>query len=265
MDKKSTSFKYGRKVLFLNASSAIIRSVIPELVSHEFDVCHIPSMSAAKEVLAHFPGVILIVNLDDSSDTGSMIQFINSLGDDGSIETPTICVMYRGLDFDIGAFSEKASFTGGAIQIKDTANSLEPIITTLNSLNAKGMRKFVRTDCTNDKDAILLAIVNNKLYNLKCSDISLAGTACTVDEKFAEAFQPKTLINNITITLGRRTVNWPMIVAGASPAGDTMKLVLMFVSGISATTEKTIHDYIMQSQQKQIDNICTLAEAVRTT
>ncbi|MCH5291928.1 MAG: hypothetical protein J1D88_09285 [Treponema sp.] len=259
MDEKSRNFQYGRKVLFLNASSAIVYSTIPELVTREFDASFIPSRDGAEAVVAQFPGAILILNLDDGTGAESWIPFINALNDGGSDATPTVCVMYRGDSFDEAAFANKARFTGGFIRIADAANSLEPIAAALDGLNAKGRRKFVRADGTDDDKAVLHAIVDNKMYNLKCHDISMAGVSCTVDAKFAEAFPSKSLVRDATLTLERKAVSCQMLVVGSFPEGGSVKLVMMFASKISEVSETVIHSYILQAQQRAVDKIHTLA------
>lgn len=259
MDEKSRNFQYGRKVLFLNATSAIVCSTIPDLVAREFDASFIPGRNGAEAVIARFPGAILILNLDDGTGAESWISFINALNDDGSDATPTVCVMYRGDSFNEADFAGKARFTGGFIRIADAANSLEPIAAALDGLNAKGMRKFVRADCSDDEEAVLHAIVNNKMYSLKCHDISMAGVSCTVDAKFAEAFPPKSLVRDATLTLERKTVSWLMLVVGAFPEGGSVKLVMMFASKIPEAAETVIHSYILQAQQRAVDKIHSLA------
>lgn len=249
---------YGRKVFFLNPPYSIKKVVLGRLQEMEYEVYSIDDYRDAKNILRHYNDSICFINIDDQLTPDEWLNFISSCSTDDSLKSIFFGVMSehpRKSDKDM--FMLKAAIPAGFIS---TSGKLDDITDTLKGIleinGAKGRRQYVRTQCVQDKDAMMYYTTTDKMYRFKLIDISSVGAAALLPLQFKSTFQPNSVLQDVSVSLGAKQVHMSAAVFAIKDSVKYSTLVILFIKGTSSATRATIRDYIFESLQKaMLDSI----------
>ena len=112
---------------------------------------------------------------------------------------------------------------------------------------AKGRRKYLRLDTRGASDVSGYMTSEGKLYAVNFKDLSSAGFAITYKKDLTNLFQKNTLIRNLCLTVGRKSMVCSCIVFNTqiNPDGSAMS-VLMLTNENPEETKTYIRNYIFE-------------------
>lgn len=258
MAQAQNTSDFGHKVIFLYPDFPGHGDVFKDLRDNEYELYFLKNYRDAKSVLREFKNSICIVYADDSGAKRKMINFIVSCAKDDSVNT---ALFYLLVD-ELSAKEKKAlELAQNCYQGMIALNSKTPFVIqsirqTLEDKNAKGRRQYVRVSCANDRGAMMLAELNGRIYKFKMQDISIVGSACTVEERFASVFTKGTLIPSVTLIFDKNQISvGEVAVYAVFPSNGLAKLVLLFKNALSGENKDFVHKYIAESFESDINAI----------
>ena len=249
---------FGHKVIFLNPDFPGHGEVFKKLAEDEYEVYFIDNYRDAKNVLREYKDSICIVYADEATAKRKMINFIVSCSKDGSLASTIFYLLTSDLNIkEKKAFEEaKPCFESVIAFNPRTAFLTQAIELQLEEKNAKGRRQYVRVSCADDREAIALAEMDGRLYKFKMHDISIVGTACAVEPKFAQLFQKGTVISSMNFSLAGKQISVGEVAVYATfTAGGVEKLVLLFKNPLSGENKDFVHKYIREKFDSDINAI----------
>ena len=258
MAENQNSADFGHKVIFLNPDFGGHGDVFKALRESEYEFYLLENYRDAKSVLREYKNSICFVYADDSATKRKMINFICSCAKDDSLNS----TIFYFLTSDLALKEKKALET--AMPCYDSMIKLNPrtpfliqdIERNLEEKNAKGRRQYVRVSCADDKDAIMLAEMGGRIYKFKMQDVSVVGSACSVEEKLASVFPKGTIIPSVTISLDRKQIAIGAVaVYAVFSANGTAKLVLLFKNPLAGENKAFVHKYIAEKFDSAIQTI----------
>lgn len=249
---------FGHKVIFLNPTFGGHGEVFKQLVEDEYELYFIENYRDAKSVLREFKDSICFVHAEGNMDKRKMINFIISCAKDDSLNSTIFYLITEELTLkEKKALEEAKPCYENMIAFNPrTAFLTQAIKLNLEEKNAKGRRQFVRVSCVDDKDAMALAEMNGRIYKFKMHDISIVGSACSVEAKFESMFQKGTVIPSVNFSLsGKQIAVGGVAVYGVFPADGNIKLVLLFREALTGENKDFVHKYIGASFESAIQTI----------
>ncbi len=249
---------FGHKVIFLNPDFGGHGEVFKKLAEDEYEVYFIENYRDAKNVLREYKDSICIVYADEALTKRKMINFIVSCAKDDSLNSTIFYLISSDLNIKEKKALEEAKpcFDSVITFNPRTAFLIQAIELQLEEKNAKGRRQYVRVSCAEDKDAIALAEMEGRLYKFKMHDISIVGSACAVESKFAQFFQKGTVIPSVNFSLaGKQIAVGEVAVYATFTAGGVEKLVLLFKNPLGGENRDFVHNYIREKFDSDIHAI----------
>ena len=249
---------FGHKVIFLNPDFPGHGEVFRQLREDEYEFYFVEDFRDAKNVLREFKDSICFVFADESVQKRKTINFILSCAADESLKSTIFYTLTSDLDS-----KEKKALKGaspcyeGMIKLNPkTFFLVQDIEGKLEEKNAKGRRQYVRVSCSADKSAVALAQLDGCAYKLKMHDISIVGSACSIEPKFSQFFEKGTVIPTISFSLAGRQI-WVggVTVYGIFPADGAVKLVLLFKKPLVDEDKSFVHRYIGDKFEDAVDTI----------
>ena len=240
---------FGHKVIFLNPDFGGHGEVFKKLAEDEYEVYFIENYRDAKNVLREYKDSICIVYADEAMTKRKMINFIISCAKDESLNSTIFYLITSDLNIKEKKALEEAKpcFDSVITFNPRTAFLIQAIELQLEEKNAKGRRQYARVSCAEDKDAIALAEMEGRLYKFKMHDISIVGSACAVESKFAQFFQKGTVIPSVNFSLaGKQIAVGEVAVYATFNAGGSEKLVLLFKNPLGGENKDFVHNYIRE-------------------
>ena len=229
-----------------------------DLRNEEYEFYFLKNYRDAKSVLREYKSSICIIYADDSGAKRKMINFIVSCAKDDSVNTTFFYLLVDELNAKEKKALELAqNCYQGMIAINSrTPFLIQSIKQTLEGKNAKGRRQYVRVSCANDRGAMMLAELNSRIYKFKMQDISIVGSACTVEERFASIFTKGTVIPSVTLVFDAKQISVGEVAVYAVFASNGQaKLVLLFKNPLAGENKDFVHKYIAESFDSDINTI----------
>lgn len=249
---------FGHKVIFLNPTFVGHGEVFKDLQENEYEFYLLDDIRDLKNVLREYQNSICIAYADETMEKRKLINLILSCAKDDTVNNSIFYILTSELSAkekkalepakpcfeDVIKFNPKTLFL-----IQDIKQRLE-------DKNAKGRRQYVRVSCQDDKDAAALADVGGRVYKFKMSDISIVGSACSVDTKYASFFEKGTKISYVNFFLeGKQISVANVIVYAIFEKNGATQLVLLFKNPLPDEDKIFVHKYI---QNKFRDAISTI-------
>lgn len=257
---------YGHKVIFLYPSRVFQQEIIERLHTLEYEVYICQDYKTVKNILIRNPGSLLFINIDTCFDPFSWIYFINTLEDSIQFSSTRIGLISERMD---GAtqrlFEAKTAHTGGILKLEeDTEENIKTIVRTLDSMNAKGRRQYVRATCTDEDKAGVFWITKNVMFKLKVIDISAAGIAVKIPLRQAGTLKPGQQLAKITLTLKQKTIPINAVVYMVKPGQSWNTGVLMIDKTTSPSSMISIREYVAETLNSKLEADIFTMEADHT-
>jgi len=242
----------GRKVFFLHPSALIQNEVIEELAQGEFEVYFSKDETKLRHLLKKYPESIVFANISDGMKENAWEEWIKSI----MMEIP-------GVDIGIITYSDDTSlrhkymellkvrcgFTAMRADLPSVIKQLESI---LNSVNAKGRRKYVRVLTDRETNTTVNLPMNGTFVTGVIKDISTVGFSCY----FAD--DPELVKNShftdIQIRLQTQLIKAQGMVFGSRMHENEKHYVFLFTQRTLPEVHIKIRKFIHTLLQTRMDN-----------
>ena len=244
----------GRKIFFLYPSAVIQNQIVSMLTQEEFEVYCCKNETRLRQGFKKFPDSIVFANLNEGLKENVWEEWIK-----GVISDPEA----SGIDVGIVAANEnlelRRKYTdqlkvrcGFTVLKSDLSAVVKQLIGLLDSVNAKGRRKYIRAVTENEANTTVNLPVNGTFVNGIIKDVSTVGFSCS----FAEdpELTKNSLVSDIQIRLATQLIKAEGIIFGSRMDGDQKIYVILFSQKISPDVRTRIRKFIQFFLQARMDN-----------
>ena len=237
---------FGRKIFFVNPTFNIEKILIDHLRKNEYEVYILKDYRKAKKILSLYQDSMCFIDIDSELSYSEWFNYMKSFS-----VIPELKGIYLGIVSQVATWEDKDKFLmnvrlpGGFNYIEKKEKFLQNFSAILDLNGAKGRRKYLRLDTREEKDVSGYMTFQEKLYTINIKDISSAGFAITYKQDIVNLFQKNTLIRDISLSVGRKSMVCSCIVFNTQINTDgTAMSVLMLTNENPETTKTDIRDYI---------------------
>ena len=253
---------FGRKIFFVSPSYIMEKYLIEKLRQNEYEAYILKDIKKVKNVLAKYPDSMCFVNIDEEFSYSAWFNFMKSFQ-----ESPAISGIYLGIITDSATWEDKDKFImnvklpGGFNQFDKTEKFLTNFIKILDLNGAKGRRKYLRLDTRGAEDVSGYMTSQGKLFSINVKDISSVGFAITYKQEIIDLFQKNTLIRDLCISVGRKSMVCSCIVFNTQPNPDgTAMSVLMLTNENPEETKTYIRNFIFEKYGRLMNAVIETVE-----
>lgn len=253
---------FGRKIFFVSPSYIMEKYLIEKLRQNEYEAYILKDIKKVKNVLAKYPDSMCFINIDEEFSYSAWFNFMKSFQD-----SPAISGIYLGVITDSATWEDKDKFImnvklpGGFNQFDKTEKFLTNFIKILDLNGAKGRRKYLRLDTRGAEDVSGYMTSQGKLYSINVKDISSVGFAITYKQEIIDLFQKNTLIRDLCISVGRKSMVCSCIVFNTQPNPDgTAMSVLMLTNENPEETKTYIRNFIFEKYGRLMNAVIETVE-----
>ena len=248
---------FGRKVFFISPSYVIDKYLIEKLRQNEYEAYILRDIKKVKGLLAKFPDSMCFINIDEGFSYSAWFNFMKSFQ-----LSQELSGIYLGILSNSATWEDKDKFLmniklpGGFNQFDKTETFLNDFMKILDLNGAKGRRKFLRLDTRGLNDVSGYMNSEGKLYAVNIKDLSSAGFAITYRQELMSIFQKNTLIRDMSLSVGRKTMICSCIVFNTqvNPDGSAMS-VLMLTNENPEETKIYIRNFIFEKYGRQMESL----------
>jgi hypothetical protein len=241
----------GKKVFFLYPSVIMQNEILTELAQQEFEVYVAKDHNHLSRSFKRYPDAIVYVNFDDGSPKSDLERWIDSL----HTSAPAV---------KIGVFSSnteeefKKKYTDnpriecGLMNLRlDMHKAVPRIVETLEGMNVKGRRKYLRASTDRESTATVNIPFGGNYINGSIRDVSVVGISCSFE---SDPFLKKnTLFKDIQVRLQSMLLKAEAVVFGSRVEFGTTTYVLLFTQRVDTEVRAKIRKYIQQNLQHKMD------------
>jgi len=243
----------GKKVFFLCPSIQMQNQILEELTQQEFEVYAVKDSARLTRVLKKYNDSIVYVNLDDNTYKSELEKWIEAVF--SSVPTVKLGVFSSSNDEDYKSkFIKKYNITCGFLNIKlDMSKAAQKIIETLDGMNVKGRRKYLRVSTEHENTATINLPHEGNFIKGTIKDVSVVGIACVFDRD--PPLKSKTLYKDIQLRLQSMLLKAEAVVFGSRDDSGNKTYVLIFnTQKISPDVRVKIRKYVQQNLQHKMDS-----------
>ena len=245
----------GKKIFILHPHSVIKDEMLDILIMNGYESYTLHDHKRAKRLLAHFPGSIMFINIDEGLKEADWEAYIRELQQDEATKESRLGILSYNNDRQLmEKYLMDIAVPCGYIQLKlGVQASTKIMLDALQANEARGRRKFIRAECADEISATLNYRGPTSIHYGKLLDISSAGIAAKI-EKFA-GFPINAKLEDIQLKLRGSLVMVNAILMG-SRQGDTDVWIFLFdPSSLTPENKHIIHRFIKYSLQHYIDQL----------
>jgi hypothetical protein len=245
----------GKKVFLLYPHSVIHEEMLDILIMNGFETYTLRDHKKALKMLAHFPGSIMFINIDEGISENEWEAYIKAIQENPATNETRLGILSYNQD---KALMEKylmeIAVPCGYIQLKlGIQESTKIILSALQANEARGRRKYIRAFCEDDVNATMNYKGAEGFFQGKILDISSAGIAARIP-KFPD-IPPNSLIRDVQLKLRGALVMTDAVLMGKRRDDRDVCILLFDPSKMNPDSKLVIHHYIKQCLQKYIDQL----------
>ena len=232
----------------MNPAFKIEKILIEYLRKNEYEVYTLKDYRKAKRVLSVYPESMCFIDIDEGLSYSEWFNYMKSFS-----TVPELQGIYLGIVTQNAGWEDKDKFLMnirlpcGFSHIDKKEGILEHFTKILDLNGAKGRRKYLRLDTRSERDVSGYMTAAGKLYTVNIKDISSVGFAINYKQELVPLFQKNTLIRNLCLSAGRKSMVCSCIVFNTQMNQDgTAMSVLMLTNENPEETKNYIRDYIFQ-------------------
>ena len=243
----------GKKVFFLFPTVVVQNKIITELIQQEYEVYSAKNKDTIRRVIREHKNSIVFVDINEHLKETEWESWITAVKNAPDTKDTSVGIVTANDDEKIKRKYLMALKVCSYTVLKfDLDKAIIHIIEILQSLQAKGRRKFIRATTTKDSNVTLNLSVNGSFKNGQIRDISVVGISCTIED---EPDIPKnTLFKDIQIKLQTAIIKVEGIVFGTRMEGEEKVYVILFTQRIDPDVRTKIRKYIQHNLQTKMDN-----------
>jgi len=243
----------GKKIFFLFPTVVVQNKIISELIQQEYEVYIAKNKDTIRRVIRGYKNSIVFVDINEHMKETEWEAWITAVKDAPDTKTTSIGIVTANDDEKIKRkYLLTIKVSGYTVLKFDLDKAIIHIIEILQSLDAKGRRKFIRATTTKDSNVTLNMSVNGTFKNGQIKDISVVGISCTIDDN--PDIAKNTLFKDIQIKLQSTIIKVEGIVFGTRMEGNEKVYVILFTQRIDPDVRTKIRTYIQHNLQAKMDN-----------
>jgi hypothetical protein len=241
----------GRKVFFLYPTASVQNQIVTELAQHEYEVYIIKNHVQIIRVLEKYTDSILFINIDERLPKQEWEKWIS--GKLSALSELKIGIFTSDTSDELhDKFTGKFSVPCGFINLKlDMSGYFNKIIETLNGLNAKGRRKYLRASTKDETNARMNMPFGGGIISGAIKDISVVGISCVFDND--PNLAKNEIIKNVQVRLQSMLLKVEVVVFGSRLVESEKIYVMLFTQRIDSEVKAKIRKYIQRNLQSKID------------
>ena len=246
MTDSEKKFIYGKKVFFFTQDSQVIAAIKTRLIEMEYEIYILDNIKNIKNILSENPGSILFLVIDERLTIQGWNNFVKSINKDIEFNTTQIGLLTRKISSDkLSMLKAGLVLEAGCERIEsESEETIRHIVRTLDKLNAKGVRQYVRANCLTDKTTELYWLDGDKMRRFPIVDISTVGLAIQVEDRHYPIVQDLKLVPNAKLALKTKQIPISLDIQIIKKAGSGYILVGMFPLEVRNESIKVIRDYV---------------------
>ena len=243
----------GRKIFFLFPSSITQNQIISELAQEEFEVYVVKDEARLRRALRSYPDSIVFASINEVLKESAWEELIKNIMNSPETKGVDIGVIASGNDESIKRkYTEEIKVLCGYTSIKSDFNTaVKQLMISLNNVNAKGRRKYIRMITDNEANTTVNLPINGTFVNGAIKDISVVGFSCA----FAEdpSLTKNGLFGDIQLKLQSQLIKAEGIVFGSRMDGSEKVYVILFSQRVDPSVRTRIRKYIQSNLQNRMD------------
>jgi len=250
-DANNTSDINGKKIFFLYPTASLQNQIITELAQHEYEVYIIKDHIQFIRVLEKYPDSIVFINIDDKMPKKEWEKWISEKL--SAFHELKIGIFTSDTSDELhDRLSSKFSVPCGFTNLRhDMSVYNNKIIETLNSLDVKGRRKYLRASTKDETTATMNMPFGGNIINAVIKDVSVVGISCVFDND--PNLAKNELIKNIQVRLQSMLLKVEAVVFGSRVVEDEKIYVMIFTQRIDTEVKAKIRKYIQHNLQTKMD------------
>jgi len=244
---------FGKKVFFLHPSALVQNQVISELAQEEFEVYILKDEAKLRQAISIYPDSIVFASINETMKEEAWDKLVRTIM--GTPETEKVKV---GIIASVNNEELKKKYVdqykvacGFTVVKSDYIEAARQLVDILDSVDAKGRRKFLRLLMDNDSKTTVNLPINGTYINGLIKDISVVGFSCVFDED--PRLTKNGLFSDIQIRLQSQLIKAEGIVFGSRMDGEEKCYVILFSKRIDPSVRTKIRKYIQASLQHNIE------------
>lgn len=256
LPKRDNFENYETKVFFLYPHSIIKDNLINDIIADEYAAFLIYNHEKMLKLLKRYNNSILLINIEKEIPGLNWDDYIRAIQNDPIISKVRIGVLsYTDSATDEQKYLMKLMIECGYIRLKvNLKESRELLLKTLEVIEARGKRKYVRVKCRDSENTSFNIKVNNIMYQGTINDLSSVGMACEFSVEKAIYLKKDTLIEQLNLNLNGVFCRLEGTVMDKRSYEDKLFYLIMFNKKLKDDTRDRIHKFIAATLQSQIEN-----------
>lgn len=248
---------FGRKVFFINPPFVVEKHIIEWLKELEYDIYIIKNYQHAKAVLRRYENAICFINIDEGLSLKGWFNFIKSFETDLGLNSVFLGIMSARVGTtEVNKFIMNLKLPGGYVSLNVLAEELMEKFHGILQINgAKGRRKYLRLDCDTLDSVNGYVAFGNKLYSMNVENISSIGIACSFDRDISFVFARNSILNNVSLSLGRWSVITQCVVYEVKTLNNKNIAILLFIKETPKEIKNSIRNFIYDVMTKRLDEV----------
>lgn len=243
----------GRKIFFLHPSAFTQNEVIKELSQEEFEVYIIKDDVKLLKALSLYPNSIVYISINEGLKESAYEALLEKIQKNHGNSAVDIGIIASKSDEELKSkFKQKFKLNCGYTVVKSNITPvIKEISASLNKVNAKGRRKYIRLETAKETQAIVNIPIHGTFINGAIKDISEVGFSCTFKQD--PELTKNRLFENIQIRLQSQLLKAEAIVFGSRMNGNEKTYVFLFSQRIDPDVKTKIRTYIQNTLQHRME------------
>ena len=236
--------------------------LIEYLKKNEYEIYIIKEIRKLKHVLSEYQDAMCFINIDSEYTYSQWFNFMRSVNNSEFLKSIYLGILTEQNDWEAkDKFLMNIRLPGGFTVFKKEEKALQTFAAILDLNGAKGRRKYLRLVTSGAKDVSGYMAHEGKLYSFDFKDISSAGFAITYKKEMVNLFQKNTLLRNLCISAGNKSMVCSCIVFNTqiNPDGTAMS-VLMLTNENPESSRTYIQNYIFNKNELKMREVISKAE-----
>lgn len=246
----------GRKVFFLNAPTGFEKAVIDNLRSMEYEVYSIKDYRVLKEMIRLNPDSIVFIIPTTALNFRGWRNFIKSFENETIFAPLDVGIIMRKMNPERESlFLAGVQYDAGLIYVDNGIyDTMRKIVASLDRLNAKGIRKYVRADCKSEKSAEIYWLKDEKMLKFNMIYISSVGVAALfparlqndifVNQVISSAYINMEIVQDGTGLVERNQLPIELKISAIKVVGENLLVVFMYGNETAISVIKKIREYV---------------------
>lgn len=219
------------------------------LLTMEYEVYFLEDYRIVKNLISESPDSILFILPEKQLKLAGWKNFIKSINSDMYFSSTAIGLLLKGFtENQIIEFTGGLKLEAGIITVnddeEDSDEMFHEIVKTLDKLDAKGMRQYVRASCLGDEKSQVYWLEGDRMHKLNIMDISSVGLALLLPAKNYAQMAGIKEIPGAKITIKEKQESIPLDIYTIKQAGQNYVIVAMFQKTVTTKTLELIRDYV---------------------